>query len=85
MDSGLEGRYPAKAARRIAQLALNCLESEHKHRPHMKDVVITLERIEAAKDRPVEPRARPNLSMARQKFKQPLRNRPLHDPVPSAR
>ena len=85
MDSRLEGRYPAKAALRIAQLALNCLESEHKHRPHMKDVVITLEQIEAAKDRPVEPRARPKRSMSRQKVKQPLQNRPLHHPVPSAR
>ncbi|KAJ6765608.1 hypothetical protein OIU79_021737 [Salix purpurea] len=40
---------------------------------------------EAAKDRPVEPRARPNLSMARQKFKQPLQNRPLQHPAPPAR
>ncbi|KAL3597766.1 hypothetical protein D5086_009403 [Populus alba] len=76
-----EGRYPAKAALRIAQLALNCLEPEHRHRPHMKEVVATLERIEAAKDKPVEPRARPKRSMPHQNVQQPLQYRSPHHPV----
>ncbi|CAN1289460.1 Probable serine/threonine-protein kinase PIX13 [Linum perenne] len=33
MDTNLEGKYPSKAAFRIAQLALVCLESEPKNRP----------------------------------------------------
>lgn len=81
MDIRLEGRYPAKAALRIAQLALNCLESEHKHRPHMREVVATLERIEAAKDKPVEPRARPKRSVPHQNVQQPLQYRSPHHPV----
>ncbi|KAF9676397.1 hypothetical protein SADUNF_Sadunf09G0134300 [Salix dunnii] len=82
MDSHLEGRYPSKAALQIAQLALNCLESEHKHRPHMKEVVATLERIEASKERQGETRNRPNCSVSHQNSQQPLQYySPLH-PIP---
>ncbi|RYR00892.1 hypothetical protein Ahy_B06g079779 [Arachis hypogaea] len=38
MDFRLEGKYPSKAAFRIAQLALRCLETEPKQRPSMKEV-----------------------------------------------
>lgn len=79
MDSRLEGKYPSKAALRMAQLALNCLESEPKHRPPMKEVVVTLERIEAMNERQIEPRARSNHPMTHQHGQQPLQHRsPLH-------
>ncbi|KAG6763249.1 hypothetical protein POTOM_033789 [Populus tomentosa] len=82
MDSHLEGRYPSKAALQIAQLALKCLESEHKHRPHMKQVVETLERIEASKERQGQTRTRPNRSKSHQNGQQPLQyHSPLH-PIP---
>ncbi|KAJ6897304.1 hypothetical protein NC651_023237 [Populus alba x Populus x berolinensis] len=82
MDSHLEGRYPSKAAQQIAQLALNCLESEHKHRPHMKQVVETLERIEASKERQGQTRTRPNRSKSHQNRQQPSQyHSPLH-PIP---
>ena len=82
MDSHLEGRYPSKAALQIAQLALNCLESEPKHRPHMKQVVETLERIEASKERQGQTRTRPNRSKSHQNGQQPLQyHSPLH-PIP---
>ncbi|KAF2322612.1 hypothetical protein GH714_022670 [Hevea brasiliensis] len=71
MDSGLEGKYPSKATFRIAQLALNCIESEPKHRPSMKEVVETLEGIEASNERPREPKVRSN----RQHTQQHLQNR----------
>ncbi|CAN1805226.1 Probable serine/threonine-protein kinase PIX13 [Linum perenne] len=58
MDPNLEGKYPSKAAFRIAQLALTCLEMEPKNRPSMREVVETLERIESSKDRTLEPRNR---------------------------
>ncbi|KAJ9189430.1 hypothetical protein P3X46_000726 [Hevea brasiliensis] len=75
MDSRLEGKYPSKAAFRIAQLAVNCIESEPKHRPSMKEVVETLERIEASNERPREPKVRSN----HQNSHQPLQYRsPLH-------
>ncbi|KAK9944390.1 hypothetical protein M0R45_009961 [Rubus argutus] len=58
MDPRLEAKYPAKAAFRISQLALKCIESEHKNRPSMKDVVETLERIESVNELIREPRTR---------------------------
>lgn len=75
MDSRLEGKYPSKAAFRIAQLALNCIETEPKNRPSMKEVVETLERIEASDERPRERKVRSNY----QNSHQPLQYRsPLH-------
>lgn len=51
MDPRLEGQYPSKGALQAAQLTWRCLESEHRNRPSMKEVVETLERIEAVKSR----------------------------------
>ncbi|XP_065866238.1 probable serine/threonine-protein kinase PIX13 [Euphorbia lathyris] len=79
MDSRLEGRYPSKAAVRIAQLALTCIEPEPKHRPSMKEVVEILETIEATKDRPTELRARSTRSTTRHHGHQSMQYRsPLH-------
>ncbi|EEF35235.1 probable serine/threonine-protein kinase PIX13 [Ricinus communis] len=79
MDSRLEGRYPSKPAFRIAQLALNCIESEPKHRPSMKEVVETLERIEGSNEKSIEPRVRPSRPRTHQHGQQPLQHRsPLH-------
>jgi serine/threonine protein kinase len=64
MDSRMEGKYPSKAAFRIAQLSINCLEAEPKNRPSMKEVVETLERIEASNEQPRESRIRPTHSMS---------------------
>ncbi|XVF44705.1 hypothetical protein PTKIN_Ptkin02bG0145500 [Pterospermum kingtungense] len=58
MDHRLEGKYPSKAAYRVAQLALKCLAPEPKNRPSMKEVVETLEQIESSNERPTEPRNR---------------------------
>ncbi|XP_062176934.1 probable serine/threonine-protein kinase PIX13 isoform X2 [Alnus glutinosa] len=79
MDTRLEGRYPSKAALHISQLALKCLAAEPKHRPSMKEVLETLERIETAKERPREPRNRSTHPMAHRQGQQPLHHRsPLH-------
>ncbi|XP_077219926.1 putative serine/threonine-protein kinase PIX13 [Tasmannia lanceolata] len=58
MDHRLEGQYPAKGALQAAQLALRCLESEPKFRPSMKEVMETLQRIEAIKDKPNDSKIR---------------------------
>ncbi|TKY57554.1 kinase APK1A [Spatholobus suberectus] len=58
MDSRLEGKFPSKAAFRIAQLALKCIAAEPKQRPSMKEVLENLERIQAANEKPVEPKFR---------------------------
>ncbi|KAF2286463.1 hypothetical protein GH714_017112 [Hevea brasiliensis] len=47
MDSRLEGKYPSKEAKQIAYLAVKCLRPEPLLRPSMKEVVETLEQIEA--------------------------------------
>ena len=80
IDSRLEGKYPSKPAFRIAQLALNCIESEPKHRPSMKEVVETLERIEAANEKSREPRVRSSRPRTQHhNGQQPLQYRsPLH-------
>lgn len=54
IDPRLEGKYPFKSAFRVAQLALKCLGPEPKNRPSMKEVVESLELIEAANEKPLE-------------------------------
>ncbi|KAL9328297.1 hypothetical protein ACSQ67_003300 [Phaseolus vulgaris] len=51
MDERIEGQYSTKAAMRAAHLTLKCLQRDHRKRPPMKDVLETLERIEAIKNR----------------------------------
>ena len=51
MDPRLEGQYPSKGALQAAQLTLKCIAGEPKSRPSMKEVVETLEQIEAMKSR----------------------------------
>ncbi|XP_052482167.1 probable serine/threonine-protein kinase PIX13 [Gossypium raimondii] len=75
MDNRLEGKYPSKAAVRIAQLALKCLEPEPKYRPSMKEVVETLEQIESINDNPKEPRNRTARQTTRRHRQQPLHHR----------
>ncbi|WJX94072.1 putative serine/threonine-protein kinase pix13 [Trifolium repens] len=49
MDSRIEGQYSPKAAIQAAQLSLKCLENDPKQRPSMKEVLESLEAIEAIK------------------------------------
>ncbi|KVH96046.1 Protein kinase, catalytic domain-containing protein [Cynara cardunculus var. scolymus] len=80
MDSRLEGRYPSKATGRIAQLAFTCLETEPKSRPSMKEVVETLERLDAINEKPKVPRTQnSNRNSSNRYGLQPLHHRsPLH-------
>ncbi|XAR59893.1 Non-specific serine/threonine protein kinase [Bertholletia excelsa] len=52
MDSRMEGKYPSKAVLLIAHLALKCLGPEPKMRPSMKEVLETLEQIDAENEKP---------------------------------
>ena len=87
MDHRLEGKYPSKAAFRIAQLALKCLETEPKNRPSMKEVVETLEQIESTTEKPTETRNRSARHTTRRHGQQPLHHRsplaPKHEAGPS--
>lgn len=47
MDGRIEGQYSPKAAVQAAALSLKCLENDPKQRPSMKEVVESLEAIEA--------------------------------------
>ncbi|XP_021903798.1 probable serine/threonine-protein kinase PIX13 [Carica papaya] len=78
MDSRLEGKYPSKSVFRIAQLALKCIGLEPKQRPSMKEVVETLERIEAAKERPMETRTRSNHSTSHRHRQQSFQHQSPH-------
>ncbi|KAK7367202.1 hypothetical protein VNO80_09211 [Phaseolus coccineus] len=49
MDEKIEGQYSTKAAQKAAQLTLQCLQNDRNKRPSMKDVLITLESIQAIK------------------------------------
>ncbi|KAL4319241.1 hypothetical protein GQ457_18G013890 [Hibiscus cannabinus] len=75
MDHRLEGKYPSKAAVRVAQLALKCLESEPKYRPSMKEVVDTLEQIESINENPKVPRNRAARQTTHKHHRQPLHHR----------
>ncbi|KAI8534153.1 hypothetical protein RHMOL_Rhmol10G0066900 [Rhododendron molle] len=55
LDSRLEGKYPAKSAFQMAQVAQKCLESDPETRPSMKEVVETLERIDESNEKPKAP------------------------------
>ncbi|KAG5527686.1 hypothetical protein RHGRI_028577 [Rhododendron griersonianum] len=55
LDSRLEGKYPAESAFQMAQVALKCLKPDPKTRPSMKEVVETLERIDASNEKPMAP------------------------------
>ncbi|CAL9112723.1 unnamed protein product [Musa textilis] len=59
MDPRLEGQYSSKGALQAAQLTLRCLAGDPKSRPSMKEVVETLEHVEAIKGRSREPRNAP--------------------------
>ncbi|KAL2456468.1 Protein kinase superfamily protein [Forsythia ovata] len=79
MDPHLEGKYPTKAAIQTAQLALMCLENEQKHRPSMKEIVETLERIDSVNEKPRETRAHSRRQAAYRSAHQQLQSRsPLH-------
>lgn len=53
MDSRLEGKYPSKAAKAAAELALSCLAKEQRCRPSMQEVLESLIKIQGmAQERP---------------------------------
>ncbi|XP_061361556.1 probable serine/threonine-protein kinase PIX13 [Gastrolobium bilobum] len=58
MDARLEGKYPQNLALQVAQLTLKCIQVDPKVRPSMKEVVETLEQIEAANEKPADNRKR---------------------------
>ena len=79
MDSRLEGKYPSKAAFRIAQLAFRCLETEPKQRPSMKEVLEILERNHAAIEKAAEPKSGSSHTLASRRGQQAVHHRsPLH-------
>ncbi|WOL18916.1 hypothetical protein Cni_G27713 [Canna indica] len=79
MDPRLEGQYSSKGAFQAAQLTLSCLAGEPKSRPSMKDVVETLEHIEAINTRSKEGRNTSKQPVARSRGHTPVHgNSPLH-------
>ncbi|KAK7329717.1 hypothetical protein VNO77_23892 [Canavalia gladiata] len=56
MDGNLESKYPSNLALQLAHLTLNCIQYYPELRPSMKQVVQTLEQIEAANEKPIDNR-----------------------------
>ncbi|XP_077241522.1 putative serine/threonine-protein kinase PBL11 [Tasmannia lanceolata] len=50
MDTRLEGQYSKKGAQTVGALALQCLHTEPRYRPIMKDVLMTLEELPISRD-----------------------------------
>nr|XP_043614186.1 receptor like protein kinase S.2-like isoform X2 [Erigeron canadensis] len=60
MDPRLEHDYPAKGARKVAELITNCVEVDPKNRPSMEEVVSILQGINAIKMKPNQPKSKTN-------------------------
>ncbi|OAY50378.1 probable serine/threonine-protein kinase PIX13 isoform X2 [Manihot esculenta] len=54
MDPRLEEQYPIKGAMQAAELIIQCLGSDPKTRPSMEEVLESLEKINAIKEKPKE-------------------------------
>ncbi|XP_019454812.1 PREDICTED: probable serine/threonine-protein kinase CST [Lupinus angustifolius] len=54
MDSRLKGKYPQKLASAVARISYKCIQTDVKVRPSMVEVVETLEKIEAANEKPAD-------------------------------
>lgn len=50
MDTRLEGQYSKKSAFAVANLALQCISTDSKQRPQMRDVLAVLETLHDAKE-----------------------------------
>ncbi|KAF6163869.1 hypothetical protein GIB67_024724 [Kingdonia uniflora] len=59
MDTRLGGQYPKKAVQGAAALAFQCLHTDPKYRPLMKDVLATLEQLHNSKDTRTPPKTPP--------------------------
>ncbi|KAK4491492.1 hypothetical protein RD792_002242 [Penstemon davidsonii] len=75
MDSRLEGRYPSRSAIQIAQLAINCVESEPKNRPSMQEIVEALETVDSANERHRQPRVHSSFQETNRLSQQPMQYR----------
>lgn len=80
MDSRLEGKYPSRGAGLIAQLALTCLAPEQKTRPAMKEVVKTLEQVEAVNEKPRPPRVHSSHHLTSRNGQNSMNYRSPHHP-----
>lgn len=49
MDPRIKGRFPPKAARTVADIALRCLQKDPSERPTMRSIVESLKNVEAMK------------------------------------
>lgn len=76
MDSRLKGRYPPKAVRTVADIALKCLQKEPSERPTMRNIVDSLESIQDIKYSCRFPLLEPSRSV-----KQMLRSPSLDDGI----
>ncbi|ESW08015.1 hypothetical protein PHAVU_009G011400 [Phaseolus vulgaris] len=78
MDQKMEDQYSLRAASHVAQLILKCLESDHRKRPSMVEVLATLEKAQTMKYKPKGNKA----SAIRQTSEVHHSNNPRRSPPP---
>ncbi|XP_077249999.1 putative serine/threonine-protein kinase PBL3 [Tasmannia lanceolata] len=83
MDTRLEGQYPQKSAYTAATIALQCLSSDSKARPHMSEVLATLEQLQDPKNAAIKA-SQTEQVVSSPILKSPMRQRHLpSSPLPS--
>jgi hypothetical protein len=83
MDPRFEGQYNSRQVFQAVQLTLDCLAVEPRSRPSMKEVLETLERVEAMKSRARDARTPP--SFCPPTTTMALRRRPTYPVAPPPR
>ncbi|PIA32458.1 hypothetical protein AQUCO_04500218v1 [Aquilegia coerulea] len=74
MDPRLKGRYPAKAARSVADIALRCLQKDPSERPTMRTIVECLKNVQEIKYSSRFPLQEPTTGAGKQMSRSPSLN-----------
>ncbi|ONK77157.1 uncharacterized protein A4U43_C02F3680 [Asparagus officinalis] len=74
IDSRIKGRFPPKAARTVADIALKCLQKEPSERPTMRTIVDSLKNVQDMKSPSRYPLQEPSAVVGKQMLKYPSFN-----------
>ena len=74
MDPRIKGRFPPKAARTIADIALKCLQKDPSERPTMRAIVESLKNVQDIKYPSRFPLQEPSAAVGKQMLKSPSFN-----------
>lgn len=78
IDKNLGEHYPIKGAMQVAKLITQCLENDPKNRPSMEEVLRSLIKINAIKEKPKDSKAGGQNRASKHKEEHHHRRSPLH-------